>query len=142
MAKLRCKGTVLKVTVATVLTPIAQIVSFDFGDFKSETTEVDTLDNADAGIPKMNTGRADGGKVSGELFFDPALASHTAFYGLVSTPPTTETACTVEFTNSPKTTMSYNAVGFGLSGQVALKEGLKGKFEMEISKLPTFATGS
>lgn len=142
MAKLRCKGTVLKVTVASVLTPIAQIVSFDFGDMKAETAECDTLDNANPGIPKMNTGRADGGKVSGELFFDPALASHIAYYGLVAAPPTTETACAILFTNSPQTTMSYNAVGFGLSGQVAIKEGLKGKFEHEISGLPTFATGT
>lgn len=142
MAKLRCKGTVLKVTFATVLTPLAQVVSFDFGDMKAETAECDTLDNEDAGIPKMNTGRSDGGKVSGELFFDPALASHIAYYGLVTTPPTTVTACAILFTNSPQTTMSYDAVGFGLSVQVSLKEGLKGKFEHEISGLPTFPTGS
>lgn len=142
MAVVRCKGTTFKVTIATVLTPLAQIISMDFGPIKMETVECDTLDNTSPGIPKMNTGRVDGGKVSGELYFDPALAGHVSYVGLVEAPPTTTMACAIVFANSPASTMLYNAVGFSLSGTIGLKDGLKGKFDMEISGLPTFSTAS
>ena len=140
MSKVICKGTVLEVTIASVLTPIAQVISIDAGDLEAETAEVDTLDNSGPGIPYMNTGRVEPGKVSGELFFDSSLASHTGFIGLISTPVTTPNAGKILFTNAQE--MVFAAVGHALGLAVALKEGLKAKFSMKLSGLPTFSAGT
>lgn len=140
MSKVICKGTVLEVTISTVLTPIAQVVSIDAGDVEAETFEADTLDNASPGIPYMNTGRVEPGKISGELFFDYSLASHIGFVGLITTPVSTPNAGKILFTNAQL--MAFTAVGHSLGLTVALKDGLKGKFSMKLAALPTFSAGT
>ena len=85
MATRPCKGTLLKATIASVLTPIAQVIGIDTGDIEGETYEADTLDNLSAGIPYAPTGRVEGGKTSGELFFDYNESSHAAYVALIGT---------------------------------------------------------
>lgn len=136
MAFVKCKGTVLKQSIASVLTAVAQVVSLDLPEMESETYENDTLDNASAGIPYAPTGRTEGGKCSGELFLDPALAGHKALLALLTTPA----ACnwSVTFADTGATVWTFAGAGFSLGGTVALKEGLKGKFSIKLSGLPTF----
>jgi len=61
-------------------------VDLDKDEMASETYEADTLDNTDAGIPHMPTGRTEGGSLSGEMFFDPALAGHQKLTALLMYP--------------------------------------------------------
>jgi hypothetical protein len=142
MATLRSKGTVLKVTLASVLTPLSQVTSLDLSGSKAESVEVPTLDDLTAYKPKMNTGLSDGGKVAGELYFDPALAAHTNYKTLIDTPPTSPTACAITFANSPVTTCTFSAVGFGLDVSISLKNPVTGKFSMDVSGGLTFATAT
>ena len=86
MATVICKGTAMNLTIANVLTPVAQVISIDLDGIESETFEADTLNNLSPFIPYQNTGRTEPGKLSGELFFDNSLSSHSAYFGLISTP--------------------------------------------------------
>lgn len=136
MAKVICKGTVLQQDISSTLTAVAQIISLTLPDMESETTEVDTLDNTDAGIPYLSTERTEGGSVSGELFLDPALASHKAMLSLLDTP--TETDWNIIFADTGATEWAFTGAGFGFGGAVALPEALKGTFSIKLSGLPTF----
>jgi hypothetical protein len=139
MATRPCKGTALKVTISSVLTAVAQITSLDIGDIEGETYEADTLDNASAGIPYAATGRVEGGKVSGELFFDYNVASHAGYIALIGTGGV---ACVVSFPQATAFNIAFTAASFGLGLTVALKDGLKGKFNIKVSGQPTFGAGS
>lgn len=138
MAQVPCKGTVLKQTIASVLVPVAQIISIDLPDMESETYESDTLDNAEAGIPYSPTGRVEGGKCSGELYLDPYLAGHKSLLALLTTPATC--VWNIVFADANHTTWPFTGAGFSMGGTVALKEGLKGKFSIKLSGLPTFGS--
>ena len=121
MSKIICKGTFLKVTIASALTTLAQVISIDAGDIENETTEVDTLDNSSPGIPYMNTGRVEAGKISGELFFDGSDASHIAYVGFCTAPPTAPVNGKILFTNAQL--MAFAAVGFALLALAAAAKG-------------------
>jgi hypothetical protein len=136
MAQLKCKGTKLQQSIASVLTDVAQIISLDLPEMEAETYEADTLDNALAGIPYAPTGRTEGGKCSGELFLDPALAGHKALIALLTTPALCNWA--IKFADAGTTTWPFSGAGLSLGGTVALKEGLKGKFGIKLNGLPTF----
>lgn len=135
MAKVPTKGTALKQTLATVLTAVAQVISIDLPDMESETYEADTLDNTDAGIPYESTGRTEGGSLSGELFFDPALAGHQALTALLTTPA--DESWTLTFADTGATVWTFTGAGFSLGGTVALADGLKGNFSIKLDGIPT-----
>ena len=135
MATIICKGTVLKQTIANVLTAVAQVESLDLPEMESETTEVDTLDNPVAGIPYIPTGRSEGGKVSGGLLFDPALAGHRAILALIVTPALC--VWTITFADTGHTVWTFTGAGVSMGGTVALKDALKAKFSIKLSGLPT-----
>lgn len=137
MSKVQCKGTVLKQTIGTVPTAVAQIISLDLPDFESETYEADTLDNASADIPYESTGRTETGTLSGELFLDPALGSHEALLALLETPA--DEAWLLTFSDA--TDWTFNSAGFALGGTVALNDGLKGSFSIKLKDLPSEFSG-
>ena len=141
MSAVRSKGTVLKLTLSGLLTPLSQVLSLDFPCGEDETYEADYLDNASPGIPHANTGRVEGGKCSGEIYFDPALAAHQALAALIAAPSTSPVAAAIAFASSPAYVMSFNSVGHKLDGVAALKDGLKGKFDMKVSGVPSFSQG-
>jgi len=135
-----CKGTILKTTISSLLTAVAQVISLDAGDIEGETYDADTLDNSSAGIPYKSTGRVEGGKVSGELFFDYALPSHSGYIGLIGKDGV---ASAISFPQAASPyNMAFTGAGFALGLAVALKEGVKGKFSIKVSGLPVFASGS
>jgi hypothetical protein len=127
---------VLQQDISETLTAVAQIISLTLPDMESETTEVDTLDNEDAGIPYLCTGRTEGGSVSGELFLDPALAGHKAMLDLLETPA--ETDWNLIFADTGTTSWLFSGAGFGFGGAIALPEALKGTFSIKLTGLPTF----
>lgn len=136
MAIVKCKGTKLQQYIATVYTDVAQILSLELPDMESETFESDTLDNTSAGITYSQTGRTEGGSVSGELFLDPALSGHKSLLALLTTPA--EQLWKIIFADTGATNWPFTGAGFSLGGSVALKDGLKAKFGIKLSGLPTF----
>lgn len=136
MAIVKCKGTALAQQIGTVYTTVAQVISLDLPDMESETFESDTLDNSSAGIPYTPTGRTEGGSLSGELFYDPALSGHQELLTLLTTPADEEWQIT--FADSGSSTWTFTGAGFSFGGTVALNDGLKGSFSIKLDGLPTF----
>lgn len=140
MAIVRSKGTLLKMTIASVLTTIAQVMSLDLPEAENETFEADYLDNPDAGVPYKATGRTEGGEVGFEAFFDPVLASHQALTDLLTTPAAAGTVCNVVFADAAATVWPFTAAGVSLGVAVALKDGLKAKGKMKLDGLVDYPT--
>jgi hypothetical protein len=108
---------------------------------ESEHYEADTLDNASAGIPYESTGRTEGGSVSGELFYDPALDSHKDYLELLTTPPTSNEQWKIVFADTGSSEWTYTAASHQFGVTVALADGLKASFGMKCDGLPTFPSG-
>lgn len=85
MAIVVSKGTIIKQTIASVLTAVAQVKSFGLDGMKSESFDSTTLDS---GVGKRHslTGYSEGGSVSMSLFYDPSLAGHKALLAPITTP--------------------------------------------------------
>ena len=136
----RSKGTVLKVTIATVLTAVSQMLSLEFSEAENETFEADYLDNPDAGIPYKGTGRTEGGELSYEGWFDPVLAGHQALTDLLTTPADAGTECQVVYADTAATEWDFTAAGVSLGVAVALNEGLKCKGKFKLDGLVAYPT--
>ncbi|HSG60852.1 MAG TPA: hypothetical protein VLA24_05385, partial [Pseudomonadales bacterium] len=84
MTKVVSKGTVLQQEISSVFTAVAQVISIDQSGAESETFESTTLDTSGAGKEYAQTGYTEGGSLSFELFYDPALAGHQAISDLLT----------------------------------------------------------
>ncbi len=137
MSVIKSKGTTLKQYISEAYVAVAQVISLDGPDMASEETECDTLDNANSGIPYMPTGRTEFGSVSGELYFDPALAGHQAITTLLTTPA--EQNWQIVWPTSPTaTTWQFAGASVKLKPAATLKEGLKAAFGIKINGNVTF----
>lgn len=85
--KIKCKGTSLKLEIASVYTAIPGLISITLPSQDQETVECDTLDNTDPGIPYCSTGRVEGGSFSAELYYDPADSTQQAISDLIAATP-------------------------------------------------------
>jgi len=132
------KGTLLKMSIASAMTTVSQMMSLDLPESENETFEADYLDNTAAGIPYKSTGRSEGGELGFEGFFDPALAAHQAITDLIVTPPVGGTQCSVVFADTGATAWSFTAAGASLGVGVQLKEGLKMKGKFKVDGLVTY----
>ena len=139
MAKVICKGTALQQTVSGSFVTVAQVISFDGPDLESETFEADTLDNSVAGIPYAPTGRTEGGSISGELFYDPALTSHKELLTLLDYPRAE--AWKIIFADSGASEWTFSGAGLSFGVAVALNDGLKGSFGIKLDGTPTMPSG-
>lgn len=84
MAVYSGQGTVLQVTISASLTTIAGARNVEFDPGEVETMEIDDL--SDDYVNLDVTGRAGGGSVSSEVFWDPANAQIQALHALWNTP--------------------------------------------------------
>lgn len=134
----RCKGTTLQQTIASSFVTVAQVISLDGPEVESETFEADTLDNSSAGIPYKSTGRTEGGSLSGEMFYDPALTGHTNFINLLTSPPTTSEAWKLIFADTAASEWTFSGAGLSFSPTVALADGLKASFSIKLDGMPGF----
>ena len=128
MSIIKCKGTALQHEIASTLTSIAQVLSLDGPDGEVESFEADDLGNALAGIPMKPTGRATGGSVSFDLFFDPTLAGHMDFTDQLVTPASTSWAIVF----SDTTVWPFDGILKSVSPTVDLADGLKASGSIEL----------
>ena len=133
MAIVVCKGTVYKHTISASLTAVAQIISLDESGSGANTFDSTTLDG---GVYETvaHTGYSKPGELSGELFWDPALAGHKFFASLITTPVTN--AQQIIFADAGLTTKSFTGVGMEWGYTVSMNDGLKAKFKTKISGSP------
>lgn len=139
MSKIKCKGTALKQKIAGVYVTVAQVISLDGPSLESETFDADTLDNENAGIPYLPTGRTEGGSLSGEMFYDPALDSHKDLLELLTQPQ--EESWKIVFADEAGSSWTFDSAGFSFSPTVALNDGLKASFSIKLSGIPSFPAG-
>lgn len=137
MAIVVCKGTVYKQTISASLTAVAQCISLDESGCAAETFDSTTLDG---GVHKTyaHTGYSEPGELSGELFYDPALAGHKFFASLITTPVTN--AQQIIFADTGVTTKSFTGVGMEWGYTVDMGDGLKAKFKTKITGNPGWPT--
>lgn len=138
MAKVKCKGTKIQQTIASVLTDVAQVISMEQTGSQSETYDATTLDTSGAGKEYSQTGYSEGGTVNFELFYDPALAGHQAITDLITTPA----ACAwkIKFADTAVTEQAFSGAGVGFDQKVDMNDGLKGSVSIKVTGIPTFPT--
>lgn len=146
MALVATKGTLLQFCVAGgTLATIAQMISIDIAEATTETYEARTLDQSGAGIIKKPTGYTDPGSISGELFFDPALAGHQTITDVLTDPsiPSMEDYLVdggITFADAATTSWTFSSSGVGFGATVAMNDGLKGSVSFECSDVIGYAT--
>lgn len=138
MAKIKCKGTKLQQELAMTLTDVAQVISLEVSGAESETYDATALDTTGAGKEYAATGYSEGGSVSGELFYDPALAGHQAITDLITTPA--EQDWSITFADSAPTSMPFTGAGIGFDISVDMNDGLKASFSIKLDQLATYPT--
>lgn len=138
MAIVKCKGTVLQQELAMIYTAVAQVISMEHSGTESETFESTTLDTSGAGKTYSQTGYTEPGTLSGELFYDPALAGHQAITDLLTTPA--DQNWKVIFADIGTTEYPFRSAGVGFDFSVDMADGLKGSFSMQLDGLGTWPT--
>lgn len=134
MAKVVSKGTVWKQTIASVLTPVAQVISLEFSGAKAQTYDSTTLDG-NVGMTKDLTGYTDPGTLSAELFYDPNLSGHKSLATLLgySTTAPAQNPMTVTYADAGTTVQSFTCAALGMGVAVDIGSGLKAKVDIDIT---------
>lgn len=138
MAKIKCKGTVIKQTISASLTAVAQITEFSHDGAESETYDATTLDTSGAGKEYSQTGYSEGGNFAFGIFYDPALAGHQAITDLVTTPASCVWDITT--TDAGPATMAFTSAGVGFGFTGAMNDGLKADVSLKLTGLMSYST--
>jgi len=138
MAKIRCKGTIIKQTISASLTAVAQITDFNHDGAESETFDATTLDTSGAGKEYSQTGYSEGGNFGFTIFYDDTLAGHQAITDLVTTPASCVWNITTTAATAAAMAFTSAGVGFGFTG--AMNDGLKADVSLKITGLLAYST--
>lgn len=133
MAKIKGKGTTLKLDVATVFTTVAQLISVKPPGQKSLSYDSTTLDGG-AGKTKDVTGYAESDGFEAEIFWDPELSVHAAILANITTPA--ESNWQVVFVNTGASVLDFVCSGLELSLAVDMNDGCKASIKGEVDGLP------
>lgn len=136
MTKLKGKGSILELEVASVFTAITQIISID-----GPVPDVETYDSTDLGTTGPGkepapTGYAESGEVSFEFFLDPALTIHKTLLGLIAAPAVKNWK--LKFSDSGPTTWPFAGIFKGAGPKIAMNDGVKGSGKIVLVGLPTY----
>lgn len=133
MAKVIGKGTKLQHTISMSLADIAQLLSIEHSGSESLTYDSTTLDG---GVHKTYdpTGYSEPGTVSGELFYDPALAGHQAITDIIASPA--DNAMKIIYADSANTEQAFTAAGVAFGATVAMEDGVRGSFSYQVDGDP------
>jgi hypothetical protein len=134
MAKIKCKGTTLKLDIASVLTTVSQLISVKPPSKRSLSYDSTTLDGG-VGKTKDITGYAEADDFEGEIYWDPELAVHAAINDNIDTPA--DTTWQILFVNSGASTLDFGCAGIELSPAVDMADGLKASIKGELDGIPT-----
>jgi hypothetical protein len=137
MAKVKSKGTILKQSIASVLTAVAQLTDISYSGGEVETFDATTLDGS-VGKAYSQTGYAEGGEFQISGFFDPALAGHQAITDIILAPANCDWSVT--FADAAPTTWTFTTAGVSFEFTVAMADGLKFSSTLKVTGLPAYAT--
>lgn len=134
MAKVKGKGTAIKVDISSVMTAISQVISITPPAIASLDYDSTTLDTSGAGKERELTGYAESDAFSAELFWDPALAVHDFLYDSINTP--VETTWNMVFVDSGDAELDWTTTGLKFAPVVAMNDGLKATVTGEVDQIP------
>lgn len=130
MAKVICKGTILKQDIASTLTAVAQIETIGMSGAAGETTESRTLDGG-AAITHTATGYYEPGNANFDIQYDPALAGHQAITDALVTPA--ETDWQITYADTGSTTHDFSSAGIGFDITVDPTNLLKASVNLKLT---------
>lgn len=126
---IKSKGASLSIGAAILGTLDMEVPGADVETFDANYLE------AGVGVPYEPTGNVEGGSLSGNAWF--GATSYAALLTLCKADPFVKQTCTITLSNSK--TITFTAAGIKVSGAIALKDGVKCKFEAKLDGLPTYA---
>lgn len=142
-AKVVGKGTVIKQEIGSVLTAVAQVLSWNHTGAESETFESTTLDSG-VGKEYQATGYSEGGSCDFEIFLDPGLTGHQALTDEITTPIRADgtSGCdwSVTFTDDVSTPSAWEWTSAGVSfgTTVAMNDGVKAQITTKLTGLMAY----
>lgn len=134
MATMKSKGTVLKMTIASVLTAIPGIITLDKTGEKGESTDIRALDSA-AGLPKTQTGFVAPPTINGTMLLDRANAVHVAMYALMRAPA--NNVLNLVYTDTGPVTEAWTSVTLGMDETIDGTKAVECKFSWELTGTAT-----
>ena len=137
MAKVICKGTILKQTIASVLTAVAQVESIGLSGAQGESVESRTLDGG-AGITHTATGYYEPGSMTFDIQYDPALAGHQAIHDELVAPA--ESDWTITYADTGATVHTVTSAALGSDITVDASDLLKASFSAKLTGDNVFPT--
>lgn len=138
MAKIKGKGSLLQLEIASVFTTISQMTSLDFPAPEVETFDGTCLDTTGPGKEPDPTGYADSGECGFELFFDPVLTVHQALTDLISAPAVVNWKA--KFADAAVTVWSFAGILTKLSPSAKMNDGVKAQGTIKLKGIPTYPT--
>ena len=145
MAKLKVKGTIIEQATGTTYATIAQVTGFNISGIETETYDSRTLDGT-AGVEYDPTGYVEGGSVTFDLLYDPALNGHQAITDLAVAAHLTTSGLPndvnwkVKFANTASTELTFVSSGIGVDITGDASDGLRASITLKCdgcTELPT-----
>lgn len=130
MARMKGKGTVVKATIATVLTAIPGIISIDVSGEESETEEIRVLDGG-APLEMDSTGFVKARAWTLELYYDAANSVHAFLKTSMRTP--VNVVCTLTYTDAGPVTETQTCTGIAWSEKVESSGRVKATCKLQMS---------
>lgn len=134
--KMKSKGTVLAVSIATVYTAIPLIQTISRSEEKTETYDSRTLDQTNPGLTFDQTGYASPPKFTAKLFYDAANSVHAALKALARTPVAAtpfNTNFKMTYTDAGPVAETWAVPGVGWSEEVDGTKGVMATLTLEAS---------
>jgi hypothetical protein len=141
MAKLKVKGTVIEQGSGTTYTAVAQVTGFSISGIETETYDSRTLDGT-VGVEYDPTGFTEGGSVTFDLLYDPALAGHQAITDLAVAGHLTTNGLPndvnwkVKFANTSSTELTFVSSGIGVDITGDATDGLRASITLKCDGCP------
>jgi hypothetical protein len=140
VAKFSSLGTKLQLTIASVLTDVAQVRDVEFEAPELELMEVDDL--AADYVERDPTGRSSGGSVKGSMFYDPAAAGSSALIALYNAPVLTSgvrvpTAWAIVWSVNPAATQLFSGTLVKQTVKAERGSPLLKDLEISVTRKPT-----
>jgi hypothetical protein len=138
MAVIPGLGTLLKVTITSVLTAVGQRVSIDGPEMSVGTAETTNLDSA---WKTFRPTIPDGGTLSGTLQYDPKDTGHTFLFTLISSPPQGGNAMTLDFEDGSIAAFTGILTKLKPTG-MEVEGNVEAEFEIKVSGAITITPGT
>ena len=141
MAKLKVKGTIIEQATGTTYAAIAQVTGFNISGIETETYDSRTLDGT-ACVEYDPTGFVEGGSVTFDLLYDPALAGHQAVTDLAVAAHLTTNGLPndvnwkVKFANTSSTELTFVSSGIGVDITGDASDGLRASITLKVDGCP------